>query len=288
MTTITEIASLGDIAAGYDAILCDVWGVVHDGRSAFPAAAAALARFRAERGPVLLLSNAPRPGESVIEMLDQMAVPRDAYDGVLTSGDAARAEMARRGAAPFLHVGPPRDRVVWAGLPAVETKLDEAAVLLCTGFADDEREGPDDYRDLLAAARTRELPMLCANPDIKVHRGARLIWCAGALAAAYEAIGGQVTYFGKPHPPIYAQALARLGALAGRPLEATRVLAVGDGMHTDILGANRTGIDALLISSGIHAERFGPAPDAPEARRVAAELDGEDLFAVAFQPRLKW
>lgn len=288
MTTISEIASLGDIAAGYDAILCDVWGVVHDGKSAFPAAVAALARFRAERGPVLLLSNAPRPGESVIEMLDHLNVPRDAYDGILTSGDATRAEMARRGAASFYHLGPPRDRVVWAGLPAVETKLDAASVLLCTGLADDEREGPDDYKELLAAARARDLPMICANPDIKVHRGARLIWCAGAVAAAYEAIGGHVVYFGKPHPPIYAEALTRLGTLAGRTLEATRILAVGDGMHTDILGANRTGIDALLISSGIHAERFGAAPDAPEARRVAAELDGEDLFAVAFQPRLKW
>jgi HAD superfamily hydrolase (TIGR01459 family) len=289
MTTISEIASLGDIAGGYDAMLCDVWGVVHDGKTAFAAACAALARFRAERGPVLLLSNAPRPGASVIEMLDELKVPRDSYDGILTSGDATRAEVVRRGHQAFYHLGPPRDRAVWYGLPgAVEAKLPDAAYILCTGLADDEREGPDDYKALLASARERGLPMICANPDIKVHRGTRLIWCAGAVAAAYEAIGGEVTYFGKPHPPIYDQAHTALEGLAGRKLDLSRILAVGDGMHTDILGANRAGIDALLISAGIHAERFGAAPDAPEAKRVASELDGEDLFAVAFLPRLKW
>ncbi|BCW90296.1 hypothetical protein sos41_34640 [Alphaproteobacteria bacterium SO-S41] len=289
MSSIPEIASLGDIAGHYDAMLCDVWGVVHDGKAAFAPAVAALSRFRAERGPILLLSNAPRPGDSVIEMLDQLGVAREAYDGILTSGDAARSEMQRRAGQPFFHLGPERDRAVWAGLSeAKEAKLDGAEVILCTGLFDDEREGPEHYKDTLATARERGLPMLCANPDIKVHRGTRLIWCAGAVAAAYEAIGGEVTYFGKPHPAIYDQAQVKLEALAGRKLDLTRILAVGDGMQTDILGANRTGIDALLISSGIHAERFGASPDAPEAKRVASELDGEDLFAVAFQPRLKW
>lgn len=289
MSSIREIASLGDIAGDYDAILCDVWGVVHDGKAAFPDAVKALARFRAERGPVLLLSNAPRPGGSVAEMLDQLAVARDGYDGILTSGDATRAEVQRRAGQSFFHLGPDRDRVVWADLAdAVEAKVEDAAYVLCTGLFDDEREGPDDYRSQLAAMRERGQPMVCANPDIKVHRGTRLIWCAGAVAAAYAALGGEVTYFGKPHPPIYDEALARLSALAGRTLDPTRVLAIGDGMHTDILGANRAGIDALLITAGIHADRFGPVPESHDAKRVAAELDGEDLFATAFQSRLKW
>ena len=281
------IASLGDISGHYDAALCDVWGVVHDGHAAFPEACAALQRFRSERGPVLLLSNAPRPGESVVALLDQLGVPRDAYDGILTSGDATRLDMERRGDAPFFHLGPNRDREVWAGLAAREVKPEEASFILCTGLFDDERETPDTYRDMLAMAASHGLPMICANPDIKVSRGPKLIWCAGAVAAAYEAIGGAVTYFGKPHPPVYDQALDQLDRLAGKPVEPTRILAIGDGLKTDILGANRAGIDALLITSGIHAADFGPA-HAPDTGRVHTALETHEVFAAAFQARLTW
>ena len=279
------IASLGDVADRYDAVISDVWGVIHDGKAAFPEACAALARFRAARGPVLLLSNAPRPGEEVLKLLDQVGVPRDAYDGILTSGDATRAEMARRGDAAFHHIGPERDRAVWEGLPARETGLGEAEFVLCTGLADDERETPADYDAALQAARERGLMLICANPDIQVHRGSKLIWCAGAVAAAYEKLGGEVRYFGKPHPPVYDAALARLGEIAGAAPDATRILAIGDGMRTDILGANRTGLDALFITHGIHGDLF---TDEPEASGVAQILAEHELFASVFQPRLKW
>jgi HAD superfamily hydrolase (TIGR01459 family) len=247
-----------------------------------------MARFRAERGPVLLLSNAPRPGASVVEMLDRLAVPREAYDGILTSGDATRAEMARRPGQAFHFLGPDRDREVWAGLDVRETDIAGADFVLCTGLFDDEREGPEDYAGRFAAMRRRDLPMICANPDIKVSRGAKLIWCAGALATAYEAMGGAVVYFGKPHPPIYSLALERLAGLAGRAVDPARILAVGDGLKTDILGANRAGIDALLVTSGIHWEQFGKAPHAPDSAEVLRRLEAEELFAVAFQPHLTW
>ncbi len=283
-----RIESLGDIAAGYDAMLCDVWGVVHDGQAAFPLACAALARFRAERGPVLLLSNAPRPGSAVVQMLDRLKVPREAYDGILTSGDATRADMERRQGQAFHFLGPDRDREVWAGLDLRETEIADAGFVLCTGLFDDEREGPDDYAGRFAAMLRRGLPMICANPDIKVSRGPRLIWCAGALAAAYERLGGEVVYFGKPHLPVYGLALDRVAALAGKPVGPGRILAVGDGLKTDILGANRAGIDALLVTSGIHWEQFGSAPATPEPARVLQALEAGDLFAAAFQPHLAW
>lgn len=279
------IASLGDIAERYDAVLSDVWGVIHDGKAAFPEPCAALARFRTERGPVLLLSNAPRPGDEVIKLLDQLGVPRDAYDGILTSGDAARTEMARRGASAFHHIGRDIDRTVWAGMPVREVMLESAEFILCTGLHDDERETPDDYVDTLKTAREMGLMMICANPDLQVHRGTKLIWCAGALAAAYEKLGGDVVYFGKPHPPIYDEALRRMSEMKGIALEPSRILAIGDGLRTDILGANRTGIDALFITSGIHGEMFEADPD---ASTVMAALSDQELFASAFQPRLKW
>ncbi len=276
------IASLGDIAERYDAVLSDVWGVIHDGKAAFPEPCAALQRFRKERGPVLLLSNAPRPGADVIELLDRLGVPRDAYDGILTSGDATRAEMERRGACAFHHIGPERDRTVWEGLPAREVRLESASFILCTGLTDDERETPEDYAETLRTAHAYGLTMLCANPDIQVHRGAKLIWCAGAMAAAYEKLGGETIYFGKPHPPVYDAALKRLRAMKGGALEATRILAVGDGMRTDILGANRIGLDALFITDGIHGALFGGDAE------VSAVLSEHELFAAAYQPRLRW
>lgn len=281
------VASLGDLADRYDALLCDIWGVVHDGRAAHAGDCAALARFRNERGPVVLLSNAPRSADAVIRLLDGFGVPREAYDGILTSGDVTRLEMERRGDAPFFHIGPERDHDVWEGLKSRPVPLADADFILCTGLFDDERETPDTYRQTLADARDRGLTMLCANPDIQVHRGPKLIWCAGALAQAYEAAGGAVTYFGKPHPPVYAESLVRIDALARRDIDSTRILAVGDGLKTDILGANRAGLDALFVTGGLHADRFGPT-ETPDHQKVVAELDAEEVFVVGYQPRLRW
>ena len=279
------IASLGEISERYDAVLSDVWGVIHDGKAAFPDACAALTRFRAERGPVLLLSNAPRPGDDVVKLLDQLGVPREAYDGILTSGDATRAEMTRRGASAFHHIGPERDRTVWEGLPAREVQLTSAEFILCTGLFDDERETPDDYAETLKTAHEAGLRMICANPDIQVHRGSKLIWCAGALAAAYEKLGGEVLYFGKPHPPIYDLARHRL-AEAGAPADPA-ILCIGDGIFTDIRGGIGEGLDTLFITGGLEADRFGPDPENPDPTRLDDWLDGLELSPTYAMGRLR-
>ncbi len=288
MTSVIPIHALSEIAENYDAIICDVWGVIHNGAAPFVAAHQALSTFREMQGPVLLLSNAPRPADNVVAMLDGMNVPRAAYDGVLTSGDASRNELARRGALPFYHIGPSRNACVYEGLSARPVKLDEAALVLCTGLFDEEWTTLEQHAATLTAARARKLPMICANPDIKVHVGPQLVWCAGALAQNYQALGGEVLHLGKPHLPIYGEAIAMLEKLKGEKLERPRILAIGDAMATDILGANRAGIDALLITSGINADRFGPSPDAPELARVKSALDDSEVYATAYMPRLKW
>jgi len=249
------LSGLGAIADSYDALLCDVWGVLHDGRSARVFAVDALQRFRRLRGPVILLSNAPRPAEDVQKQLEHLGITEDCYDAILTSGMLARNELARRAAdkeLKLLHIGPERDRGIFAGLPIACVEANRAEVVACTGLYDDDHETPDDYRDLLLDAKRRGLAFLCANPDIVVQRGGVLVYCAGALARSYESMGGTSIYFGKPHAPIYAAALE----LARMKHEVGRALAIGDGLETDIRGANAAGIDALFIADGIHGENI--------------------------------
>jgi len=253
MTAPQPIAGLSDLAARYDALLCDVWGVIHNGRESFPAACAALARFRAERGPVVLISNSPRPSGPVIEQLDGLGVPRKAWSEIVTSGDATRLLLAERAPGPAWKVGPDRDDPLYEGLGVEFADLDHARFISVTGPFDDETDEPADYRDRFCAAVDRNLEMICANPDIVVQRGEKLIYCGGALAQLYESLGGQVTMAGKPYPAIYELSLARTGAEPGR------VLCIGDGLPTDVRGANARGLDVLFVASGIHgAETIGP------------------------------
>lgn len=286
------ISGLGEIAAGFDAVVCDVWGVLHNGERAYPAAADALMRFRAARGPVLLLSNAPRPAPGVAAHLRALGVPEGAYDAILTSGDAVRAELARRAAArpgtPVLHIGPERDRPLIEGIDIVRTRIEQADLVLCSGLYDDETETPEDYRAMLAEAAARRLVMICANPDLKVERGDALIYCAGALAAVYETLGGTVLYFGKPHGPVYALATDRLAALAGRPLAPDRVLAIGDGLRTDVKGANAAGLRPLFVTAGLHAHELGPEPGRPELARVVAAAAREGARIGPVLSHLVW
>lgn len=251
------LRGLSDVAENYDAIFCDVWGVVHDGRQARPSAVEALQHFRAGRGPVILLSNAPRPIEDVMEQFARLGVPKSCYDEVITSGVLAREELARRSAGrelAILHIGPERDRGVFAGLSVTCVDAERAELVLCTGLFDDDRETPEDYRTMLSALLRRNLELFCVNPDIVVLRGSRLVYCAGALARLYDELGGHSVYFGKPHPPIYASALAKARRVARRC--DLSVLAVGDGLATDIGGANAAGIDAVFIADGIHGEEI--------------------------------
>jgi HAD superfamily hydrolase (TIGR01459 family) len=243
----TILSGLREIAPEYDALVCDVWGVLHNGQVANQDAVEALRRFRA-RGRVVLLSNAPRPKRDLLEQFARYGIPPDAYDEIVTSGIATRLDLERRRPHTMYHLGPDRDRGIFAGLGIEETDIEGAQVVLNSGLFDDDVETPDDYRDRLAQMKARGLLMLCANPDWRVQRGGKLIWCAGALADAYEKIGGEVIYYGKPKPAIYDLV---------RAYGSGRMLAIGDGLHTDIKGANAVGIDALFIADGIHGEEIG-------------------------------
>lgn len=244
------LTGLREIASGYDALVCDVWGVLHDGQAARQEAVGALRQFRETRGRVVLLSNAPRPKRDVETMFKRLGVALDCYDEIVTSGIAARADLETRKPATMFHLGPERDRGIFEGLGIALTDIEQAGIVLNSGLFDDDVETPDDYKDRLARMKARGLLMLCANPDWVVQRGGKLIWCAGALAKAYEKIGGEVIYYGKPMTAIYDF------VRAAAP-DAKRMLAIGDGLHTDVKGANAAGIDALFIADGIHGEEIG-------------------------------
>ncbi|WP_054006991.1 TIGR01459 family HAD-type hydrolase [Cypionkella psychrotolerans] len=269
------IANLAQISARYDAVFCDLWGCLHNGVTPFPAAVAALQAFRAKGGRVILLTNAPRPKSSIVKQLDEMSVPRDAWDDVVTSGDAAQYAMLTGAVGHKVHfIGAPKDEVfftdfaedlqaVAAANPPIErVPTKDAEGLVVTGLVDDLTETPDDYRTTLLLAKNLGLPMLCANPDIIVHWGDKLLYCAGALAKDYEAMGGTALYFGKPHPPIYDLAQRRLQVLGG-PGDA-RILCIGDGIHTDVQGAIGESLDALFVTGGIAHESFGADSNNPD------------------------
>jgi HAD superfamily hydrolase (TIGR01459 family) len=245
------------LAPGYDVVFADVWGVVHNGVAAFPEACDALTLFRAGGGTVILITNAPRPGEVVMRMLDRLGVARAAYDGIVSSGDLTRAVVAERPGKTVFHLGPERDRSIFAGLDVAFADLAAADYMVCSGLFDDETETPESYRELLGAAARRNLFMVCANPDVVVERGEKLVYCAGALADLYATLGGEVLYAGKPHAPIYDAALARAGEVRGALPARARVLAIGDSVRTDLKGAAGFGIDCLFVTAGIHAEELG-------------------------------
>jgi len=275
---------LSDLAGDYDALLCDVWGVIRDGRSVIPEALDALVAYRAQGGTVVLLSNSPRRAKSLISHLTGLGAPRAAFDDAVTSGEATFTELKRRAPGPAYKLGPSFDDPLYAGSGLDFASLQDAAFISCTGLVDYEAETPDDYADLLREAQLRGLPMVCANPDIVVQLGDTLAYCAGALAERYQAIGGEVVIAGKPNPPIYDLAYARIEALRG-PTDKARMLAVGDGPDTDIKGAVAEGLDTLFIAAGIHAERFSGRFDPREAQALLAE---RNLSARHIAPSLAW
>lgn len=281
--SIPILTSIADLASSREAWLTDIWGVMHNGVEPFETACQACARFRASGGTVLLLSNAPRPAASVIAQLDRIGVPRSAWDTVLTSGDAARALVGVYAGKRIFHLGPERDLPLYEGLDiTLVATAGEADVASCTGLFNDEVETPDDYASLLAEFAARQVPMTCANPDLTVERGNKIIYCAGALAAEYVKLGGSVAYAGKPHLPVYDMAFDMLRALKGEPIAREHVLCIGDGLRTDIKGAAAAGLDSVFIASGVH---------------VTGELTSdalEDLFAdvaappIAAMRQLSW
>jgi HAD superfamily hydrolase (TIGR01459 family) len=271
---IPVLDSIEELGSRYRAWLVDIWGVMHNGRSAFERAVAATRAFRAQGGIVVLLSNSPRPSPSVQEQLRRLGVPDDAYDATVTSGDLTRHELAKHRGATVFHLGPERDRPIFVGLDVKLGAAEDAELVVCSGLFDDETESPEDYAELLAMLAGRKLPMICANPDHMVERGDRLVWCAGALASLYEKQGAPVIYAGKPHAPIYLLALETIDRLAGAPVPRDQVLAIGDGVNTDIAGAGGVGIDAVFVASGLHVPSNSGGEGGAEAldARHLAEL----------------
>jgi len=283
------LSGLSDIAADYDVLLCDVWGVIHNGREAFPDACAALARYRSERGPVVLISNAPRPSAALHDQIEGVGVPRSAWSAFVTSGDATRALVAERTPGPALVIGPPRDEPLYEGLGLrIVKEAEEAAFILCSGPYHEERETPEDYRLLLTSALGRGLEMICANPDLMVQKGDVLIYCAGAIAALYESMGGRAIMAGKPHAPIYAKALHEAERLLGRAPDPRRVLCVGDGAGTDVRGAELQGLDCLFLWGGVHAADMDATATASSAELAASFLETHKTSARYAMPELVW
>ncbi|MCU0301545.1 MAG: TIGR01459 family HAD-type hydrolase [Candidatus Nanopelagicales bacterium] len=270
-----RIRSVLELADRYDALVCDVWGVLHDGRSVFPGVVELLGELRARGLVVVLLSNASRPSRIIPAVLQRVGLPDDAWDAVVTSGDVTRTELARRAPGPVHRIGRDTDAALWEGLGLEFAELNRARFVAMAGLRRDEQ--PEDYLPVLRKARARDLELLIANPDVQVQHGDRMAWCPGAVARVYAGLGGKVVQAGKPFAPIYDRALAEVDRAAHRAVRRERILAVGDGIGTDIVGANRVGLDSLFIATGINGdallgdgqvdvERAGAALEAARAR----------------------
>jgi HAD superfamily hydrolase (TIGR01459 family) len=284
MTDLRFIERLRDLVDNVDVVLSDIWGVVHNGLVAFPEACEALHTFRSRGGTVVLITNAPRPADSVQRQLRKLGVADETYDAIVSSGDLTRNFVAGHKGQAVFWLGPERDSSIHRGLDPVFAPLERADYIVCTGPFDDETETPDDYRVMLTEARARNLPLICANPDIVVERGDRLIYCAGALAELYREMGGDVTFYGKPHRPIYERAMAIAEQRRGKPTPAARVLAIGDSVRTDLAGAHGFGINLLFVMRGIHAGEF-------EGIDLLDSASVKELFGhppLALTRELKW
>jgi HAD superfamily hydrolase (TIGR01459 family) len=247
------LANAGPLLSRYDAVFCDVWGVMHNGREAYSDSGEALARFRAAGGTVVLVSNAPVPAAGVERVLERTGVRRDAWDAIVSSGDIALAHIAEKGYRRLHRIGPARrDSALFTRLPGPSAPLEEAEAIVCTGLVDDTNDTVETYREMIDEGVARAVPFVCANPDLVVDVGGRRYLCAGSLAAEYERLGGTVFWAGKPHPSAYASALQCTAALRGAVPALPRILAIGDAVRTDLAAAQGMGVDALFIASGIH------------------------------------
>ena len=282
-----SISGLADLAGRYDAVLSDVWGVVHNGVEAFPTAVDALSQFRAAGGKVVFITNAPRPSGPIIEMLDRLGVHRAAYDAIVSSGDATRTMIGKYRGRAIHHVGPPtEDDALYDGLDVRRTGADEAEVVVVTDLDTDE-DTPEMYRERARLWLSRRLPMICANPDRVVEHGDKIIYCGGALGDLYAAMGGMVLMAGKPYQPIYEEAFRLAELAAGRPIDKSRVLAIGDSVRTDATGAAQFGVDLLFVTGSIHAaelDAFGK----PDPQAIADLVAPSRAHMAGFLPRLSW
>ncbi|MEQ1902134.1 MAG: TIGR01459 family HAD-type hydrolase [Devosia sp.] len=279
--------SLAPLAPRYDAILSDVWGVIHNGIAAYAGAVDALTRFRQGGGRVVLITNAPRPAGPIQEMLDQLGVGRSAYDAIVSSGDVTRSLLSSYRGQALHYVGPAFENDgLFEGLDITLGPAETARALIVTDL-DDDRDTPDDYNERMNVWLERGLPMICANPDRVVEHGHHIYYCGGALADLYEARGGRIIMAGKPYLPIYDESLKAAEAAAGKGLDRSRILAIGDSVRTDAIGAANADLDFLFITGSIHAgelDAFG-SPDPEAIRSLVAPSGARMRGAMA---RLAW
>lgn len=266
-------ASIAALSRDFPVWFCDIWGVLHNGERPIAPTVSGLMRHRRNGGVVILVSNSPRTAAGVERQLDEIGVDPHAYDGVVTSGDVTRQLIIDHGGGKVFHLGPSRDLSIFHGLDVSRVALEDAHAVLCTGLFDELTETPESYRQLLAGMRAADLAMICANPDKVVKKGNRILYCAGALADAYAAIGGRVLMAGKPYSPIYDLALRKAEAIAGRPLKRDEILAIGDGPETDIRGAAAYGLAAVLVADGITGAEGGLAAVEAKVRAMVPEAD---------------
>ena len=282
------IGAAGALLERYDVLFCDVWGVVHDGVRAYANATDALIRFRERGGTVVLLTNAPVPIHRVEAMLDARHVPAEAYDAIVSSGEIALAHIAETGYRTAYFIGPrERDAAFFERATAEDAPLETAEAVVCTGLTDDINETVESYRDVLAAAHARDLPFVCANPDLVVDVGGRLFLCAGALADAYQHLGGAVFWAGKPHAAAYATAKATAERIRGGRVAPERILVIGDAVRTDLAGAATAGLDALFITGGIHRHETMTG-DVVDPDKLAALFPPGTPPALAAMGELAW
>jgi HAD superfamily hydrolase (TIGR01459 family) len=272
------LATAEPLLTNYDVLFCDVWGVVHNGATAYREGCALLQRFREAGGTVILLTNAPRHKIAVAEILAEKHVPEAAWDAIVSSGTITAAAVNERGLARVHHIGPDRDLDLFNYIAADRVAIECAEAIVATGLIRDGIETGEDYREPLRSSAEAGMPLYCANPDLVVDVGGTLLPCAGAIAAVYEDMGGPVVWAGKPHKEAYAHARKTAEALRGKPIAPERILAIGDAIRTDIAGAAAYGIDALLIGQGIHRDQL-----MPDGEIIPAELDAL-LVDVPFRP----
>ena len=282
--TIPVINAIAPLGKGYAAWLVDIWGVMHNGVRAFPPAVEATRRYREQGGIVILLSNSPRPSKPLQRQLTNLGASKESYDTTVSSGDLTRHELAKHAGARIFHLGPERDLPIFKDLDLTRVDAKDAELVVCTGLFNDDTETPEDYEVLLRELAGRKLTMLCANPDHLVERGHNLVYCAGALAQIYEEDGGKVIYAGKPYAPIYELAEETIAGIAGRKVPRSEILAIGDGIRTDMAGAAEFGLDAVFVASGLHV---GPGGEGLDDLRLAELFEGRKAPRAAM-PALAW
>jgi HAD superfamily hydrolase (TIGR01459 family) len=282
--TIPVIDAIAPLGKSYAAWLVDIWGVMHNGMRAFPPAVEATRRYREQGGIVILLSNSPRPSEGLQQQLRSLGVSDQSYDATVSSGDLTRHELAKHAGARIFHLGPERDLPIFKDLDLTLVDAGQAELVVCTGLFNDETETPEDYEGLLRELAERKLTMLCANPDHLVERGHDLVYCAGALAHLYEEDGGEVIYAGKPYAPIYELSEETIAGIAGRKVARSEILAIGDGIRTDMAGAADFGLDAVFVASGLHV---APGGEGLDDLRLVELFEGRKPPRAAM-PTLAW